>query len=304
MIPLFKNIELKILAFLCAILLWFFVVGIENSAYRFPDDVEVHAINVPQDLSLSTDLGKAKLQVRVDSSLRKNISKNDFDVFVDLKNMHEGEQDAPIRATSKNENVTILKVEPVSVHISLETIAEKEVKINTVTVGNPKSGYVVKDIKLAQETAKIKGGKSLIDKVDHVVAQLTLDGSETSNFKGNLTLQLEGTDSTLTKNIIFTPAQVLADVTISSMLQQKTVVIKPNLVGALDPAITKVETNPQLAVIQGKEEDLKTINSISTTPISVNNINTEKAVTTQLVVPDGITILDPNSTTITVNFKF
>ena len=36
-----KNLWLKILALLAAILLWFFVVGFENTVYRFPQEIDI-----------------------------------------------------------------------------------------------------------------------------------------------------------------------------------------------------------------------------------------------------------------------
>ena len=64
-----NNWQLKVMAIFSSVILWFFVVGIENNSYRFPEDIEIHAVNVPQGLSVASDLGKTKLRIRADDNI-------------------------------------------------------------------------------------------------------------------------------------------------------------------------------------------------------------------------------------------
>ena len=86
-------------------------------------------VNVPQGLSVASDLGKTKLRIRADDNIIKNLTNSDFDVYVDLKDAHEGDQEILLSGTSKKDKVTILKMEPSSIHVTLEQITKKEIKI-------------------------------------------------------------------------------------------------------------------------------------------------------------------------------
>jgi YbbR domain-containing protein len=302
---LLNHLELKILALISAITLWLFVVGFENNSFRFPEEINIQAVNVPQDLSLTADLGTATLRIRTDQDVLKNLTKSDFDVTVDLKNAKAGSQEIPVTTTSKNDKVTILKVDPATVRVSLEPVSQKEVKIRTVVTGNPQKGYTVKDETLSRQTATVSGGKSLVDKISEVVAEINLDGSETTNFKQNITLEVADSTNRLLKTVSIVPDQVVADVTIESELQQKSVIVKPDLQGSIDLVIMsmKLQVTPLTVIVQGKEDVLNTLNDIQTEPVLVETlkVNGIKGVTTKLVLPKGVSLLDSEENSILVS---
>ena len=299
--PLFKNLQLKILALLSAIVLWFFVVGIENNSYRFPEEVDVHAANLTQELSLASDLGKARLRIRAGDDQIKNLTKGDFDVYVDLRNAKEGEADVPLIANSKNDKVSILKVEPATVHVILETVTQKEVKIKTVVTGNPAKGYTAKEVVVSPDIATISGGKTLLGKITSVTAEIKLSGTESTNFKQNIALKFNDNDNT-NKNIVIAPEQVTADVMIALELQQKNLVIKPDLRGSVDLVVLskKLETNPPTVIVQGKEDDLNALSFISTDPVNLDLLKSGEHVKTKLILPKGVTLLDSEANTVTI----
>lgn len=302
---LLKNIELKILAIISALTLWFFVVGIENTVTKFPDMLEVQALNAPSDLTLISDLGTVRLRLRAKPDEVQNISKTDFDVTVNLQNLKAGEQEVPIQAISKKSEVSIVKVEPATIKVILEEKAEKEMKVKATVKGNAQKGYTVKDIKLTPESIKITGGKSVLAKISSMVAYINLDGSESTNFQSNVILGVEDNPQ-LTKMITIEPAQVAADVSISAEFQQKTVVIKPVLKGFLDlnTENRKLEINPTNVIIQGKAEVINQIDNLETEPIDLEALTKANApIQSKLVLPKGITLLENQPASVAVSLK-
>ncbi len=295
---LFHNLQLKILALFCAIILWFFVVGVENNTFRFPEELEVRAVNVSQGLSVSNDLAKAKISVRGNPDIVKNLSKSDFEISADLKNLSAGDYQVPLLAASKNDKVTVLRVEPSTLHVRLEEMSSKEVKIKAVLIGNPKKGYAVKEVKIKEQTAKIKAAESLISKITTVNAEIKLDGSETTNFTINAPLTPAENKIFSLKNATIIPHTIEAEVIIAAELQQKTVIVKPVLKGAVDsPLFTKkLSIEPLTVVVQGHEEVLKNLNYLETEGISLETLKTsEKPVSAKLIVPQDVALLDPQS---------
>ena len=297
----FKNWELKILALLSAIILWFFVVGIENYSFRFPDQIDVHAINIAQDLSVTNDLGKATLRIRATQDVVKNLTKSDFDVTVDLKNARAGEQDLPLVATTKNDKVTILKVEPATVHVIVEAVAQKEVKIKEVISGTPAKGFSMGQIQFTPAVAILHGGKTLLDKITEIDASIKLTGIESANFNLNVPLTLPS--AAFAEGITFEPLQATAVITIIQNMQKKTVTVSPHLSGnATLLGTQKLVITPQNIIIQGDDAVLKTINNLDTETSSYEALKASTIpLKLKLILPDGITLADNQPTTILIS---
>lgn len=299
----FKNWELKMLALLSAIVLWFFVVGIENNSYRFSEEIEIQALNLPADMSLANEPGKAKVRIRADESLIKNLKATDFDLSIDLKKAKEGAQDLPVTATSKNDKVTVLKVDPATVHIVLEPLMEKDIKVKAVVSGKPAKGHGVENVQVTPATVKVKGGKTLLASLSSINAEVKLDGTESTNFKQTVMLKLPETLSQ--QNVKLNPEQATVEVSIQDELEQKTVPVKADLQGNYDLTILslKVVISPETVTIQGKPAALDAITEVKTEPVLFEKLkNATTPVKAKLILPSGISIPDsqPNAVMISL----
>jgi YbbR domain-containing protein len=297
-----KNWELKILALLAAVVLWFFVVGIENDSHLFQEEVEIQAINVPQGMSVANYLGKAKIRIRADQSLIKNLTVNDFDLSVDLKKAAEGEQTLPVTATSRNNEVTVLKVDPSTVRVVLESVIEKDVKLKVVVSGNPAKGYGVQEVQVTPLTVKVSGGKTLLAGLASINAEVKLDGTETANFKQNIILKLPETVSA-SGTVTLSPEQATVEVTVKEETQQKTLQVKPDLQGSVDLVILSQEVTvaPEQVTVRGKPEALEPLTEIKTEPVALEKLK-DGPVKARLVLPAGISLPEsqPNAVTISL----
>ncbi len=95
------------------------------------------------------------------------------------------------------------------------------------------------------------------------------------------------------------------EVAITQDLQQKTVEVKPNFQGSLDLVVMskKIVITPETVTIQGKEDVLKDIDSVTTEPVSYDALkNSATPVKAKLVLPKGVTIPDsqPNAVSISL----
>ncbi len=307
MILLSKNLELKILALLSAIVLWFFVVGIENTVYLFPQDLEIQAQNIPKNLTFTSDFAKAKLRLRANQDVIKNLTKSDFEIFVDLRDLEAGDYNLPLSARINNDKVTLIKIEPPNIHVKLEPVIEKEVKIKAFTSGNAQKGYSVKEIRTDMQTAKISGPKSLVDKITMLNAAFELDGTQTTSFKQNVKLTPDKALGTESQNLTITPDQVSVDVTVAADLQQKNVIVKPNIQGSVDlfTIYQKVEVAPFTVVIQGQEDVLNSISYLLTEPLQLEKLKEQHGapLRAKLVLPKNVSLLNPGEGSVLVSLK-
>ncbi|MBU1445949.1 hypothetical protein KKD70_01660, partial [Patescibacteria group bacterium] len=145
------NWELKVIAVLAAIIFWILIVGAENTFYTLPDKIPVKTFNLSENLTISKDLDSVSLRLRIGSRLDvKNISPSDFEAYVDLTDVIEGEREVAVVVSSKNPDVSVLKVEPSSLKVRIEAKAEKELPIEYTLQGDPKDGYEVKEVVIEQ----------------------------------------------------------------------------------------------------------------------------------------------------------
>ena len=69
---LIKNWRLKILALVSAVILWLFVIGIENTVSLFPREIEVEILNMNESVGISQSLPGIKVYVNADKEIIKN----------------------------------------------------------------------------------------------------------------------------------------------------------------------------------------------------------------------------------------
>ncbi len=319
-----NNFQLKILALLSSVVLWFFVVGIENSVTLLPQEIEIKALNMPANLSLSSSLGTAKIRVRADSNTLKNLNTADFEVFVDLKELEAGDYTLKLAATSKNEKISVLKIEPPAIHLKLQSVQEKEVKIKVILNGKPQKGFKVGESKIDHSTAKLSGVKEFLDKINEVNAEIKLDGSESEDYSQKIVLDLPKNVRGNVQKVTITPEQVTASVTIkpdvtfpvevestgSSQVKtpglQKVVIVKPSLQGDFDLSswYQKIEIIPLTVVIQGDPDILKNVNFLETQPLSVGALqDPKKPIRVKVLLPPKVTLMNPLDSEVSVSVK-
>lgn len=305
MIRIFHNFDLKILSLLSAIVLWFFVVGIENTVYGMPEMLEVQAKGIDKNVSLVNTLPPVKLYLRVDEEVLKTLSKNDFEVTIDLSEKGSGEYKVPVSTLSKNPQVSVLKVEPAEVDVQLAPVSEKEVSIVAEFSGNPRSGYAIKEVKPETDKVKIRGAQSVIDEINEVNAVGVLAGSETEDVKQTVTLQIPQREDVPKGSVTAVPEQVVISAVIVAETGQKIVPIKPVITGTTDASsfLEKTIIDPPTVTIQGEEKYLKAISELETEPVNAEAImNRTIPFPLVLVLPENVSLLNQNQN-ISIAFK-
>lgn len=267
-----NNWELKVFALLAAMALWVFVVGIENSVYKFPGDLEIQPLNMDKNVSLATELPTVNLYIKDDKDNISSLTKNDFTVYVDLAGLKSGEFELPVSVTPKNTQVRVLRVEPGEVKVKLSPSAEKVVKVAVKITGNPQQGYEAKDYKLEFETVKIMGAQAYLDQISEVDAVVALSGTETGNVSQNIALTIPDAQKTAKDYLQIVPAEVLVNLTVEPKLVQKEVKLIPKVSGVdnTETWLKLIKLVPATITIETDEKTADGIDSIETGDIDIN----------------------------------
>lgn len=192
-----SNAFLAIVSVICAVIIWIYVVYEVNPLYEtWIDDVPVQCVNVSSqfedgDLVFVGENSKLlKEGLTVDVKIKgkrydvSSVSKKDITCTVDTITItKKGNYTLPIDVQTTKSGVEILKVSPISIELSAESILQKDIKITVVQKGELPQGYMIENIRPANETVTITGPGSVIEKVDtaKVVLDMTnidLDGND------------------------------------------------------------------------------------------------------------------------------
>ncbi len=290
-----KNLRLKLLALFSAVVLWFVVITVENTVYSFPEEILVEATNLSTNLSLAGDLPEVRLYLRVDKEELKTITKNDFEVFVDLQDAEAGEQKFPIEATAIASQIKILKIEPSEVTLKLSPTSEKDVEVEVKVDGNPAKGYELKEVTADGETVKISGAQSIIDTIESVKAELLLDGTEKADLNQSVMLSFHEEDDVPEGAVQVVPEQIVVSAVIVSELKQKDVSVGAGFSKASDRVAweSRITLNPESISIQGDDEVLESISSLETKPFEISALNRNGSIEVEVALPEGVSLSDP-----------
>lgn len=269
------NWELKALAVLAAVIFWFLVVGAENTFYTFPDEVPIKAFNLSEEYVVSNDPGSVKLRLKIENrDSIKNLVADDFNAYVDLKGLSEGERDVDVVVSSKKPDVSVLKVEPAKVSVKIEEKAEKEVEIEHVITGDPKEGYEVGDVEVKTEKATIKGPQKILNTIDSAKLKIELNG-EDGNISSVYALKVLDNQDEEIPNVTIEPAEVEVEVEITAETGRKLVGVQPNVTGTPkgNRWIKSITAEPSYVVLNGNSKQLQEIEYVQTEEINVSGIN-------------------------------
>lgn len=216
---IFKNVGIKALAVVSALLLWFFVVGVENYVFLFPDEISVKVENLGQNVSVANALVTAKIRYKNANGATVTPNANDINLYLDATGLGEGDYQLPIRFTSKDPKVNIVAVEPALADLKLEAITSKNIDLKTLIGGSPAKDFEVKTMEVDQTKIKLSGAASAIADIKELNLKITLDGSENADFSRKVTLEAPAEWKLSGKTVSFDPAVVQVDIAVRKSLK-------------------------------------------------------------------------------------
>ncbi len=300
-----KNWDLKLLSLAAAIFLWFFVVGIENTVYLVPEEIEVKVLNMGNNIGLASKLPAVKVYVKAGQDIVKTLNKNSLTAYVDLSGFSAGEYSIPVRVNSENSQVVPLETVPENIDVILAPVSQKEVPIVVASLGNPKEGYTLKEIRTESKNAVISGTQNILDTIASVKAEVTLAGTETAQVNKEIVLEVKGADGAILGNVEINPGQITVTAVIEASPVEKTVKVIPQFLetGISASVIDSVSVSPQEIKVSGDAALLANISEVKTRTVSVNELQRRSSpMEVVIVLPDGVSLSDPfQKTTLSVD---
>ena len=152
-----------VISLILATFLWNFVGGEQTVDKNVMIPVEV--INLPRDLVISNQF-KKEIEVRVNGprSLILELEEKQITRQIDLSKAVPGTtvitndtNSIPVRR-----GVTVLRVQPATIILSLDKLVQKSFEVNPVTTGEPSPGYIVSRLRMDPEVITITGPETVL----------------------------------------------------------------------------------------------------------------------------------------------
>lgn len=181
----FKNLALKILAVIIAIVSWIVIVNVSDPSQR----VTISGISVSlQNEETLIDKGyiyqvesggSISIVVKGPQTIVENLKASDFYAYADLSERTPGSDTAKIYVKCTNEEVSehidIVSQKLEVVQLAIDNKVDKDLPINIEIVGEPADGYVVGSYGASPTTIKISGAEATVEKIAN--ATITYDVS-------------------------------------------------------------------------------------------------------------------------------
>ena len=304
-----KNIGLKLLSVLLALLLWLIVMNVEDPAVtRTIYDIPVQIVN--DDVIKSRGYGytvesgeKIDIRVKGRRSVVDGITADDFIATADFNSVSSMKM-VPIEVRCKDEHESELswtaRTETMAIILEAEGTVSKSIRLEKI--GDVKEGYFLYDCSTETSLVSVKGAESQVATVKEVVADVKIDGIKDS---GEVEIELYAVDTNNakmdSKKITIVPDTIKVNLTVCPV---KTVPLNVRAVGT--PAeycyLGDVEFAPAQVQITAEESILASLNEIV---VDVSVYGASETINKQINLEEffestykvkGIKLVDQNST--------
>lgn len=280
---IFKNLSLKILSAVFAVVLWTIIVNIYDptTSYTF-SNVSVQLINTESltDKNYSYEIvdgGKISVYVSGPKSVVTNIKASDIVATADLSKISAFADYVDIHVSVVQKGQTLNNVEAVpktsAVRLSIENRDTKTINVNTEVTGKPADGYALVKQTLNPTSIKVTGPSSIIDTIDHAGITFDVTGA-TDEVHGDADIHLYDEEENEIKDVSVDLSQSSVSYT-AQVVRIKTVAVEAGYSGTPKDGytISSVTLNQNNVQVYGDENALNNLEKIV---IPSNNINVDE----------------------------
>lgn len=299
-----NNIGIKVLSFLAAIIVWMVIVNIEDPYKERTFLVTVETINEDALASVNKvyeviEGATASVKVKGKKSVVDKLKSTDIRATADLSNLSAVNAVAIVPELVKNvSSEPTLECNQV-LKVALENMASKQVKVTVMTEGSPEDGYSVGECLAKPNMIEVKGGQSVVNKIDSVRVYVNVNGISEDFTKRLRPVAYDADgEKVVSSTLTYGVSRIRAVV---QLLNKKTIPVNIEISG--EPAagyeFVKAECLPEKIEIAGASGDLNTIDEVKI-PIDISGMKSSSGVIEQNIIiqeylPENVQVLSDYS---------
>ena len=301
-----RNLGLKIVALVFAILLWAYVlVALNPVRSKSIDDVPITLEGYTDLLSrnlilVNSDLGMADVEVNATITNHSDLDASRITCRASLDTISAaGTYRLPLSVTVQSNLGTVASVDPRTVTVEVDNLIVKTVPVKLELTGTLPEGYEVVAESMVS-TITVEGAARYIEPTVRAVATVDLTG-RTENVEESVNVVFyDKNDNEVT---VVTRSQNNPNVTVRATISAyKLVNIRPEVTLEDDVYYESInQVSPASVVLYGTSEALAAIDTVSTQALV---LPAERGVVTRdltLVLPEGVSLKRGQSSSVTLN---
>ncbi len=300
-----KDSVLKIVSFLAAILVWLYVIYIEDPNISITiDDIPVHykTSELANDLALvSYDVKTVDVKISANRSDIIDFEESDIEAYIDLSTISEAGKysDVKINVVTNNKNVNIINRSEKLCNVQLDDIITKTVPIDVELTGEFPEGYALASEPIVFiDSTTLTGAKSYIESVAHALIKIECDGLKDSKTVSSDVYLIDNDDNDIDENH---PAYKFIKIgeTKSSAYISVGKTKKVNVEVSDKETDKRYSVSPSFVEVYSKQVN---INKIYTESIAGKKPDKNGNVKLKLIIPEGVSVVS-DETEVIVNIK-
>lgn len=309
-----KNILLKVISVIFAILVWLLVVNIDNPSQsrNFTTSVEVINANVLTDngryYTIPEGQNTVTFRVTAARNIIERLSPNDFLAIADMNNL-EDDSRIPIEITAKN-HANALTISSQLRYLTVEVGEEMNNKfvIAANITGEPASGFVVDATEVTPNVISVSGPDKIVNSIKEVKVDCDISGMSSNISENLIPIFVDGNGERVDTTKL---ALSVSEVTVSVMLtnfKEVPIALEDATVSRDDGiSIDTIEITPPKVFIRGSSAIINDITQITipSTVVDVESITEDVETTVDITqyLPDSVRLMDESQAEVRIQIR-
>lgn len=293
-----NNLDIKILAVLMALILWFYISSQYNVIIEKYYEIDIAPINLDTSLSIKEIREKVTVGIKGPQNIIENTTDNKITGTVNLKNILEpGEYIIGVDILTPK-NTQISKIIPEDVRIIVEKIVSNEYLIEYNLIGLPEKGYSLEnEPEISPKEIIITAPESVQENINQVKVDIDISAIN-KDMEREEKVTVYSKDNTLLDNLNLIPDKVSISIRVREGYPEKILEIKPRIIGKPAPGfyISKIEATPNSVQIYGEYTRIINIEYLETIPIDVNGVSKTLTVKVAPLLAEGVYLAENQET--------
>lgn len=292
-----KDMTIRILSIMLAILLWVYVITEQNPEITKDITIPVRLINTAflekSNMVLVNDVNNFKLILKVKgkNNVLDKLNETNVDAVADLEGHRlSGENYVKININGIPQGVNIQWKSAESLKVILEQKISVQKSVQANIMGNPSQGLAAMTPMIAPNDVVITGAESQINKIKGVRVDVDI-ANVNAEVKKILPVRVLDENGKDIQNIIVEPSNVEVSIPIENI---KRVSLQADISGqpAAGYMVNNISVQPGELLITGKKQALEGINILKTEKIDITDGTEDISKEVKLVMPDGVELVN------------
>lgn len=294
--PIARNTVLKLVSLIFAILLWVYVMDVENpEMLKLIKNVDVKVTGTEKLQTeglvlLDTAIPSIDVTVKGRRSEVNNVDRSDIRLTMDVSTLAQGEHVVRVDRAVNLDNIVITGLSKQALTVNVDKFAEQLKPVEIAFRGEAKEGFITEAAVPDPPMVLISGPETVVNNVVKLRGDVD-STSITAMTEAQIPIRAVDAAGNSVEGVSLASKSVKANL---SLFMTKPLSVNPVLVGnaAEGYELVDVQIDPATVVLKGEEEKVANFSYLKTKPIELAGMNKTETLNVELDLPEGITAMN------------